>query len=197
MRVTRDTHRVVIEPPDWLAGSIAWDAPLPDDDARMRLAIRLAEENVERGTGGPFGAIVVERDSGRLAGVGTNSVVRLNNSTLHAEVVAFMTAQGRLRAYSLNAPGMPPYDLVTSCEPCAMCLGAALWSGVRRIVCGASRQDATALHFDEGPVFEESYRYLEARGITVTRDVRRAEARAVLERYRARGGEIYNAIRGR
>ncbi len=73
-----------------------------------------------------------------------------------------------------------------------MCLGATLWSGVRRLVWGASREDATRLSFDEGPVFPESYKYLEERGIEIVRDVCREEARAVLELYRSRSGEIYN-----
>jgi tRNA(Arg) A34 adenosine deaminase TadA len=74
-----------------------------------------------------------------------------------------------------------------------MCLGAALWAGVKRIVCGATRQDAVALRFDEGPVFPESYEYLIRRGIEVVHAVLRDEARATLEQYRARGGVIYNA----
>jgi tRNA(Arg) A34 adenosine deaminase TadA len=104
-----------------------------------------------------------------------------------------MMAQQRVKSYTLAAPGMPAHELVTSCEPCAMCLGGALWSGVRRIVCGATRDDATRLMFEEGPVFPQSYAYLEERGIEVTRNVLRVEARDVLERYRARGGPIYNA----
>jgi tRNA(Arg) A34 adenosine deaminase TadA len=74
-----------------------------------------------------------------------------------------------------------------------MCLGGALWSGVRRIVTGAGRADASALSFDEGPVFPESYAYLESRGVHVRRGVMRREAAAVLELYRQQGGPIYNA----
>ena len=170
-----------------------WDARLPTADDRMRLAVRLSRANVERGTGGPFGALIVERDSGRLVAVGMNSVVRSNNCTLHGEMVAFMMAQQRLKSYTLAAPGMPAHELVTSCEPCAMCLGASLWSGVRRIVCGAAREDASRLDFEEGPVFPESYRYLEDRGIEIVRGVLQSDARAVLEEYRTRGGKIYNA----
>jgi len=81
---------------------------------------------------------------------------------------------------------------VTSCEPCAMCLGATLWSGVRRLVFGATRDDAAKLEFDEGPVFPESYKYLEARGIEIVRGMLHDEAAAVLERYRALNGAIYN-----
>ena len=182
-----------ITPPEWLARFTDWDAALPSDEDRMRLAIALSRENVERGSGGPFAALIVESVTGKIVSAGTNSVLRHNNSTLHGEMVAFMVAQQRLRSYSLSAPGMPAHELVTSCEPCAMCLGAVLWSGVKRVVCGASREDASRLRFEEGPVFPQSYAYLESRGVTFARDVLRAEARAVLEQYRARGGVIYNA----
>ena len=107
-----------------------------------------------------------------------NCVVRLENSVLHGEIVAFMMAQRRVGHYSLGAPGGTPHELVTSCEPCAMCLGATLWSGVRRLVCGATREDAAALDFEEGPVFPASYRYLEERGIEIVLVVLREEARA-------------------
>jgi tRNA(Arg) A34 adenosine deaminase TadA len=121
-----------------------------------------------------------------------NSVVRLSNCTLHGEMVAFMMAQRVVGSFSLNAPGLPEHELFTSCEPCAMCLGATLWSGVRRLVCGAGRQDASRLDFEEGPVFPASYEYLEDRGIQVVRGLLRDEARAVLELYRAKDGKIYN-----
>jgi tRNA(Arg) A34 adenosine deaminase TadA len=184
-----DVH---IDYPAWVGETVAWDATYPTDEARMRLAISLSHENVERETGGPFGAAIFERESGRLVAVGMNSVVRLNNCTLHAEMVAFMTAQHRLGSFTLNAEHLPAHDLFTSCEPCAMCLGATLWSGVRRVVYGADREDAARLQFDEGPVFPESYRYLEERGVTIVRNLLRDEAAAVLERYRAKSGTIYN-----
>jgi tRNA(Arg) A34 adenosine deaminase TadA len=163
------------------------------DEDRMRVAIEMAAANVANNTGGPFGAAVFESQSGRLVSLGVNSVVRMRNSALHAEMVAFMRAQAKVGSYSLAAPGQPSHTLYSSCDPCAMCLGAALWAGVKRIVCGATRQDAIALRFDEGPVFPESYKYLVSRGIEVIHGVLRDEARATLEQYRARGGVIYNA----
>ncbi len=178
--------------PPWIAEVVDWNRRLEGDEARMDLAIRLSKENVERGTGGPFGAVIVEHGTGRLVAVGVNSVVRLTNCTLHAEMVAFQFAQQRVGSFTLAGPGLAVHELATSCEPCAMCLGAILWSGVKRVVCGAARDDATRLNFEEGPVFDDSWRYLEERGITARRQVRRAEARAVLELYRGRGGAIYN-----
>ena len=177
--------------PEWVDGVVDWTRSYRDDEARMRLAVTLAAENVERGTGGPFGAVVVEETSGRVVSVGMNRVVPESNSMLHAEVLGLMMAQRRVGSYTLGAPGLPAHTLVSSCEPCAMCLGATLWSGVRRLVCGASREDAMRARFDEGPVFPESYRYLEARGIEIVRGVLSDEARAVLDRYAATG-EIYN-----
>ena len=183
---------VSVDYPAWVAEVVDWDRPYVSDDERMRLAIAVSRENVERDTGGPFGAAVFERVSGRLVSVGMNSVVRLNNCTLHGEMVAFMMAQRRLGSFTLAAPGMPEHELFTSCEPCAMCLGATLWSGVHRVVYGAGREDASRLNFEEGPVFPESYQYLIDRGISIVRNVLRPEAQAVLERYRAKSGKIYN-----
>ena len=183
---------VYVDHPDWVADVAERGAVYRDDEAKMRLAIALSRANVEHGTGGPFGAAIFERDSGRLVAVGMNSVVRLNNSTLHGEMVAFMMAQRELGTFSLSAPGLPVHELFTSCEPCAMCLGATLWSGVKRVVYGAGREDASRLDFEEGPVFPASYRYLEDRGIEIVRDLLRDEARAVLELYRAKNGKIYN-----
>jgi tRNA(Arg) A34 adenosine deaminase TadA len=179
--------------PEWLDQIIDWRRHYASTEDRMELAVAVARENVLRGTGGPFGAAVFEAASGRLVSIGVNSVTRMNNSVLHAEVLALMLAHQRVGQFSLGASGQPIHELVTSCEPCAMCLGATLWSGVRRLVWGASRADATALSFEEGPVFPESWTYLERCGIEIAREVMRPEAAAVLELYRASGGAIYNA----
>ncbi len=188
-----DKHPIVhIEYPDWVSDLVDWSRPYVSDDDRMRLAIAVSRANVERGSGGPFGAAIFERDSGKLVSVGMNSVVRLNNCTLHAEMVAFMMAQRRVASFSLNTPHLAIHELFTSCEPCAMCLGATLWSGVRRVVYGAGRADASRLNFEEGPVFPASYQYLEDRGIEIVRDVLSSDARAVLELYRTNNGKIYN-----
>lgn len=183
---------VHVEYPEWVNSVVDWQRRYATDDERMRVAIAVARTNVERASGGPFGAAIFEMDSGRLVSVGMNSVVRHNNCTLHGEMVAFMMAQQRVGSFTLNTPALPAHEMHTSCEPCAMCLGATLWSGVRRVVYGATREDASHLNFEEGPVFPESYAYLEERGIRIARHVLRDDARAVLELYRAKSGKIYN-----
>ena len=192
--MSTDPHPPVvhIEYPGWVDDVVNWNRRYESDQDRMRLAIAISRENVMRSSGGPFGAAIFESHSGLLVAVGMNSVVRLKNCTLHGEMVAFMMAQQRIGSFTLNAPGRPEHTLYTSCEPCAMCLGATLWSGVRRVVYGAAREDASRLNFEEGPVFPESYAYLEARGIIIVRNVLRDEARAVLDLYRSKSGKIYN-----
>lgn len=185
-------HETVLSLPGWVVGRVDYDQVYATDEDRMALAIALASENVARDSGGPFGAAVFERDSGRLIAVGVNSVTRLNNSTAHAEMIALQLAERRIASYTLAADGHPAHELFTSCAPCAMCLGAVLWSGVTRVVIAAQREDAERIDFDEGPVFAESYAYLRARGIEIVNGLLRTEARAVLEEYKARGGAIYN-----
>jgi len=178
--------------PDWVRSFVDWDKPFQTVDDRMDLVIRLARENVRRADGGPFGAAVFDVSTGKLVSVGVNLVVPERNAALHAEMVAIMMAGQVLSSHSLNAPGMPVYELTTSCEPCAMCLGAVLWSGAKRLVCGATREDASRVGFDEGPVFPESYSYLADRDVEIVRGIMRERAAAVLALYQAGGGEIYN-----
>lgn len=189
------------------------------DEEMMSLAIHLSDRNVTEGTGGPFGACIFERHADNhvtLVSIGMNRVVPLGNSTLHGETVAIQLAQRRLGSFTLmmdenkedglfydasndddddknesSPPRKRRFELFTSCEPCAMCLGATLWSGVSRIVCAATKDDAQAIGFDEGPVFEQSYEHLEKAGIQVTRNVLREDAANVLQRY-GNSGRIYN-----
>lgn len=183
---------VCLDVPDWAADRLAGAPNLADDEARMRFVIQLADENVNRRTGGPFAAAVVVRSTGRVVAIGVNSVERLHCSVAHAEVIALASAQARAASHSLRAPGLPAHELVTSCEPCAMCLGAVGWSGVARLVCAATRADALAIGFDEGLVPEWWQRRLPDVGIEVTCGVLRSEACVVMDRYVEQGGTLYN-----
>jgi tRNA(Arg) A34 adenosine deaminase TadA len=162
----------------------------------MRLAVELSRQNVERGTGGPFGAAIFEQESGRLLAPGMNLVVPSNCSVAHAEMVAFMIAQQIVKDFDLGGEGKPDYELYASTEPCAMCFGATPWSGVKKLVCGARDEDARVVGFDEGAKLPDWAAALEERGISVEKDVLREEAAAVLKYYAESGGEIYNARQG-
>ena len=181
---------VHIDLPGWAEELAAPGAVFPDAEARMRLAILLAHTNTAHG-GGPFGAAVLERASGRLIAVGVNRVLAANASIAHAEVVALTRAQQRLGTFDLGEGGRE-CELVTSAEPCVQCFGALFWAGIRGLVCGARSADAEAAGFDEGPKPAAWADLLSARGIEVTRDVLRAEAAQVIADYAASGRPIYN-----
>lgn len=179
--------------PGWFAEEFDFDQVYPDDTAKMALAIDVAARNVAHG-GGPFGAAVFDAATGAVVALGANWVVAQRSSLLHAEITAIMLAQARIRSHTL---AVGHYELVASSEPCAQCLGATAWSGVRRIVCGAPASDAEAIGFDEGPRPLDWVHELEKRGIAVTCGVLAPRAKAVLTDYQARGGAIYNGLAAR
>jgi tRNA(Arg) A34 adenosine deaminase TadA len=188
---------VTLRLPDWVEDLLSGEGRIyPTVEDRMRFAIELSRSNIRHGTGGSFGAAIFERETGRLLAPGVNLVMSLECSVFHAEMVAIMVAQSVIGDFDLGGPGRPPYELVASTEPCAMCLGAIPWSGVRHLVCAARDEDAERVGFDEGAKPAEWVPTLERRGITVERDVLREEAASVLREYAESGGEIYNARQG-
>lgn len=187
---------VTLRLPGWVEEILDTGRTYLATEDRMRLAVDLARGNIRHGTGGPFGAAIFDGASGRLLAPGVNLVVSAGCSVAHAEMVAIMVAQQRVGSFDLGGPRQPPYELVTSTEPCAMCFGAVPWSGVRHLVCGARDEDARGCGFDEGAKISEWATELEKRGISVRRDVLREEAAAVLKEYATGGGQIYNARGG-
>jgi tRNA(Arg) A34 adenosine deaminase TadA len=181
--------------PDWIDRLIDPERAYPGVDEQMDLVIDLSRRNVELGTGGPFGAAVFEQESGRLVAPGVNLVVPSSSAIAHAEIVAVALAGVATGGFDLGRPDLPRTVLVASTEPCAMCFGAVPWSGVSGLICGARDEDARAVGFDEGPKVADWETALVERGIGVTRDVHRPEARAVLEAYATAGGTIYNGRR--
>ena len=119
---------------------------MSDDNVWLAEAVDLATANVAEG-GGPFGAVIV-RGGDRLA-TGQNRVTRDLDPTAHAEVVAIRAACAELRDFSLAG-----CTLYTSCEPCPLCLSAALWARLDRVVYAADRDDAARGGFDDREFYE-------------------------------------------
>ena len=189
------TSHCSFELPAWVEPFLVdWQQPLISTDKRMQLAIALSKESVLQKTGGPFGAVVVHEQTGELISVGINLVTTAGLSIAHAEMVALSLAQLSRGQWNLSHAG--PLQLVTSCEPCAMCFGALPWSGIKSLVCGARKEDAEEAGFDEGDKPEQWVSSLRNRGIEVERGVLRSEAASVLSYYRDSGGPIYNASHG-
>jgi tRNA(Arg) A34 adenosine deaminase TadA len=184
-------HRFEIQLPDWVGPFMhRHGGSVTSASQAMELAIALSAENVRQGTGGPFGAVVADLDSGEVAGVGVNLVTGSGYSAAHAEIVALSLAQRLEGGFDLARNRT--LTLATSCEPCAMCFGAVPWSGVRGLLCGARKADAEAAGFDEGDKPQDWVEALISRGISVQCDLLRDQAAAVFGQYLASGGEVYN-----
>ncbi len=112
----------------------------------LNRCVDLAKQNVTDG-GGPFGALVVH--DGQIVATGTNQVTPTLDPTAHAEVVAIRRACQALGTFKLDG-----CLLVSSCEPCPMCLSSALWARVGRIIYAADRHDAAKAGFDDRAFYE-------------------------------------------
>ncbi|GAA5071612.1 nucleoside deaminase [Lysobacter panacisoli] len=181
--------------PAWVHEAVDPDRAYPGDDAKVALAIMLSKLNIEAGSGGPFGAAVFGPDD-RLIAVGVNRVLPHSCSLAHAETMAYMLAQQRTQRPRLNADAVGehigPITLATSSQPCCQCYGATMWAGIDHLLIGARSEDVESLtEFDEGPLPADWVGELERRGIAVTRDVLREDARDVLRAYGESGGERY------
>ena len=191
--MSNDSNQLNIRLPAWLAGYQQSYTPTLHLDLQMDYVIEAARINITQVTGGPFAAGVFNCDSGELLALGVNLVPWNNLSILHAEMVAITLAQQHLHHYSLSTDPNQRYKLLTSCAPCAMCLGAIPWSGISQLVCAASSQDARSIGFDEGDINSDWQAALTKRGIQVQTNIRQEQARAVFTQYLAVGGKIYNA----
>lgn len=143
----------------------------------MQAAVDLAAGHMRSKDGGPFGAVIVR--GAEIVGRGWNRVTSTNDPTAHAEVVAIRAAATALNTFSLAG-----CVLYTSCEPCPMCLAAAYWARVDRIVFAADRFDAAAAGFDDEQFYAEVGLPIAERKI-LTQQVLRDSAVAVFDEWRA------------
>lgn len=114
----------------------------------MREAIALSKSNVENGTGGPFGAVIVK--DGKMIAKSANMVTTTNDPTAHAEVSAI-----RLACKELNTFNLEGCVIYTSCEPCPMCLGAIYWARLDKMYYANTKKDAANIGFDDAFIYEE------------------------------------------
>jgi tRNA(Arg) A34 adenosine deaminase TadA len=151
-------------------------------ELHMREAIRLAEEGMRSGRGGPFGCVVVRR--GEIVARGGNQVTSTNDPTAHAEVVAIREACRTLRTFQLA-----DCELYTSCEPCPMCLSAIYWARIPKVFFGNTRSDAAAIGFDDDFIYQQIPLAPEHRAIEM-RPLLRDEAQAGFVEWAAKADKI-------
>lgn len=114
----------------------------------MLRAIDLAQEKMDAGCGGPFGAVVVR--NGKIVGEGWNAVLSTFDPTAHAEIMALRHASQELKTDDLSG-----CEIYTSCEPCPMCAAALYWAKIDRVFYACTREDAEKIGFDDDFIYRE------------------------------------------
>jgi guanine deaminase len=128
----------------------------------LQQAIEMASENVIKGTGGPFGALVVQNN--KVIGRGVNMVTSTNDPTAHAEIVAIRDACKQKNDFQLKGA-----VIYASCEPCPMCLSAIYWARIERIYFAAENTDAAKAGFDDSFIYKEIPLPLDKRSIPISK----------------------------
>ena len=113
----------------------------------MRAAIKEAYKGINRGHGGPFGAVIVK--DGQIVGRGHNQVVKNNDPTCHGEMMAIHSACKKLKTFDLSG-----CEIYTTGEPCPMCMGAILWSNIDKIYYGCNIIDTEDIGFRDKKFYE-------------------------------------------
>lgn len=112
----------------------------------MQIAKDLSNENLKTNYGGPFGACIVK--NGKIIGKGSNNVLKNNDPTAHAEVVAIRDACKNINSYDLTG-----CELYTSCYPCPMCLSAIIWANIKKVYYGNTKEDAANIGFRDDFIY--------------------------------------------
>lgn len=125
----------------------------------MKIADELAQQNILTNNGGPFGAVIIKNNE--IVGKGNNQVVLKNDPTAHAEIVAIRDACKNLGTFDLTG-----CEIYTSCYPCPMCLSAIIWSNIKMVYYGNTKEDAEKIGFRDNLIYE----YLEGQSKTTNKE---------------------------
>ena len=149
----------------------------------MEIAKQNAEEGIKKGEGGPFGAVIVDKD-GNIISNGNNRVIMEKDPTAHAEISAIREACKKLNTYDLSE-----YILYTSCEPCPMCLSAIIWANIKKVYYGCTKEDAGEIGFRDDMIYE--YLKDEKKDLIHLEKLDRESCLEVFEKYEKMNGIIY------
>lgn len=149
----------------------------------MEIAKDKSLEGIRKNEGGPFGAVIVDKE-GKIIAEGNNKVLSKKDPTAHAEIEAIRNACKKLNTYDLSE-----YILYTSCEPCPMCLSAIIWSNIKKVYYGCTKEDAAKIGFRDDMIYE----YLKGknRELINLEQIDRDGCIKAFEEYKNNGGIIY------
>jgi guanine deaminase len=146
-----------------------------NEESFMQLAIEKAREGIAGGQA-PFGAVIVA--GSQVVSAAHNTVWRDSDPTAHAEINAIRQAGGRQGIFLRGCV------MYTTCEPCPMCLSAAHWAKIDRVVFGATIADSAAAGFTELAVSATVLAHLGGSHLRVESGLLAPECKALFEQWR-------------
>ena len=149
----------------------------------IEYGINEARKTIKENVGGPFGAVIVDKE-GNVIAEGNNRVLCDLDPTAHAEVTTIREACKKLRTYDLSN-----YILYTSCEPCPMCLSAIIWANIKEVYYACTRKDAGEIGFRDDAIYE----FLETnnKSLLDEKQIDREDCIHLFNEYKKLNGEIY------
>ena len=114
----------------------------------MELGIEEARKTMNEGFGGPFGAVIVDSNNNIIA-VASNTVLKDNDPTAHAEINAIRKACKKLNTHDLTG-----YKIYATGYPCPMCLSAIIWSNIKEVYYGTDLNDDEKIGFRDQKIYD-------------------------------------------
>ena len=119
----------------------------------MMIAIDESKNGVASGDGGPFGAVIVRfnevNNNYEVVSKAHNMVLKTNDPTAHAEVMAIRKASSTLNRFDLS-----DCLIYSTCQPCPMCYGAIHWAKIPQCIYATTSKDAAAAGFDDQFIYD-------------------------------------------
>lgn len=146
----------------------------------LALALEEARVGIENDDGGPFGAVIVRE--GKVVSKAHNEVLKRNDPTAHAEILAIRQASSILGRYDLST-----CEIYSTSQPCPMCFSAIFWARIGRLIFGTTREDVAGIGFDDSLIYDVIRGEAESEQMELV-NLDREGCRAVLEEWRRKPG---------
>lgn len=156
-----------------------------DNETIMNLGVKQAAWTMRNGFGGPFGAVVVDSE-GTLVSVASNTVLRDNDPTAHAEVNAIREA-----CKALNTHDLTGCTLYATGYPCPMCLSAIIWANIKKVYFGCTPKDADAIGFRDDFIYDYINGGCKDAQVLDLEELNREECLKLFEEYSRDNREMY------
>ena len=148
-------------------------------------AIEQAKKTMNQNIGGPFGAVIINKN-GDIISISSNSVLRDNDPTAHAEINAIREACKKINSYDLS-----DCILYTTAYPCPMCLSAIIWANIKKVYFGCTPKDAEKIGFRDDFIYKFIEKKSKDKNVLDICELDREECLKLFEEYNEKNKIIY------